>query len=88
MRDFDTEWVEELKQQTENHMLYAPLDKVCNDLEKEYEKILQELPEEKRAAILQYVNALNKKNIQLTTQSYLMGIQVGERRSKKIKGNF
>jgi len=85
MRDFDTEWVEELKRQTQNHMLYAPLEEECKELEKAYEKILQELSKEKRAAITQYISTLNKKNIQLTTLSYLMGIQVGERRSKTEK---
>ena len=47
MRDFDTEWVEELKRQTQNHMLYAPLEEECKELEKAYDKILQELSKEK-----------------------------------------
>ena len=83
MHDFDAEWVEELKHQTENHIIYDPLDKTCRELEKSYENILQQLPEEKRTIIAQYITALNKKNIQLTTLSYLMGIQVGERRERK-----
>jgi len=83
MQDFDMEWVEELKRQTVNHMMYEPFEKVCRRLEPEFQQIVGELSLEKQQFIMHYMNMMEKKNVQLTMQGYLMGIQVGERRWKK-----
>lgn len=78
MNNLDLEWIEELRQQLSNHILYAPLEDLRVELEPAFQQAMESLPPEKRRDIEQYLRVKQKLDIQLTHMAYGIGLQAGK----------
>ena len=82
MERLGPEWVQELRLQIQNHMEYVPLRRRLAELELLYDDVMAELNPEQRAILLEFHRLNHKMEVFLSNQSYLLGIQVGERRAE------
>ena len=82
MMEKEPRWVEEIRQEMKQEGLYTALDALCEESQKEYEKVLKELDPSYRTVIERYVKLLNRCSFQQINTAFFLGREEGEKRKK------
>ena len=77
------EWMEEIRQQMKERGLYTELDEQCLAYRETYEAVLQELEQDQRKVIEDYVEILNRCNFQHLCTVFMLG-----KEEEKSRGGF
>lgn len=73
MKTLDTQWVEELRQQTTEDILYYPMQRKMEELEQHYLAFRSTLSAEERALLDEYHLLQKKMEVCITRISYQLG---------------
>ncbi len=83
MEPCDDEWVAELRHQLQTSDPFTGLYAMIQELKPRCEQIVCSLPPDQRAAMLNYLHLLQKKEVWISNLAYDCGVQVGQHRAEK-----
>ena len=81
MKTLDTQWVEELRQQTAEDILYYPMQTKMEELERRYLAFRRTLPPEEKALLDEYHHLQKRMEVCLTRIAYNAGVSHGRKQA-------